>query len=133
MGGESDLTVLLRGMKPELHAEEYGFGQLRPGAGLPAGLVPFALIAEAEGLTVIAPAAALARHAVPHEAGWARISLHVHSSLSAVGLTAGVATALAAHGISANVVAGLRHDHFFVQWPRRDAAIAILARLGDAA
>jgi hypothetical protein len=133
VGGESDLTVLLRGMKPDLHAEQYGFGQLRPGADLPAGLVPFALIAEEEGLTVIAPAAALARHSVPHEAGWARISLRIQSSLSAVGLTARIATGLAEQGISANVVAGLRHDHFFVQWQRRDEAMAILARLGDTA
>jgi hypothetical protein len=50
-----------------------------------------------------------------------------------VGLTARIATGLAEQGISANVVAGLRHDHFFVQWQRRDEAMAILARLGDTA
>lgn len=133
MSGEIDLAVLLRSMEPDLHAEEYGFGQLKPGAAMPAGLEPFAVISEQDGLTVIAPAAALARHAIVHEAGWARISLHVHSSLSAVGLTARVAAALAARGISANVVAGFLHDHFFVQWARRHEAMDILTGLAGQA
>lgn len=133
MGGEHSLAILMRTMAPELHVEEYGFGQLPPGGSLPAGIAAFALIAEAEGLTVIAPIPVLAQAAVPHEAGWARISLHVHSSLSAVGLTARVATALAEHGISANVVAGALHDHFFVQWERRQKAMSLLAELASQA
>jgi hypothetical protein len=58
-----------------------------------------------------------------------RISLTVHSSLAAVGLTAAVATALAREGISANVVAGSYHDYLLVPWDRRDAAMAALAEL----
>ena len=80
----------------------------------------FALIREDEGLTVIRP----------HPDGeWARISLKVHSSLSAVGLTVALSTALAKAGISANVVAALRHDHVFVPWNLRDEAIACLQSL----
>ena len=37
------------------------------------------------------------------------MALAVHSSLAAVGLTAAVATALAARGIACNVVAGYSH------------------------
>ena len=57
---------------------------------------------------------------------WARISLGVHSSLEAVGLTAALSTRLADAGISANVIAALRRDHFFVPWDRRDEALAVL-------
>jgi len=133
MRGETELSALLRTMQPQLFAEELGYGRLPPGQGLPSGLVPFATVAEAEGMTVVAAAAELARHGVDHVPGWARISLTVHSDLAAVGLTAAVATALAAEGISANVVAGCFHDHFLVQWDRRFAAIAVLTRLSASA
>ncbi|MCY1127326.1 ACT domain-containing protein [Frigidibacter sp. RF13] len=126
---ETSLERLLSGMRPVLHAEEYGYGQLAPDTPLPAGLVPFATVAEEEGLTIVAPVADLVRHDIRHEAGWARISLSVHSDLSAVGLTAAFASALAREGISANVVAGLFHDHLFLQWDRRDDAMAALVAL----
>ena len=54
-----------------------------------------------------------------------RITLTVHSSLEAVGLTAAVATCLAQAGISANVVAAYHHDHVFV--PEADAETAVQA------
>ncbi len=132
MHGENDLSELLRTMQPHLAAGQQGYGHLAPGQDLPPGLVAFATVAEAEGLTVVAAAADLARHGIPHVPGWARISLTVHSDLAAVGLTAAVAAALTAGGISANVVAGYFHDHFFVQWDRRYDAMAILARLSAA-
>ena len=53
------------------------------------------------------------------------ITLNVHSSLEAVGLTAAIATRLAQHNISANVVAGFFHDHIFV--PENDAEQALTA------
>ena len=61
------------------------------------------------------------------------ITLTVHSSLEAVGLTAAFSAALTGAGISANVVAGYYHDHIFV--PERDAdrAIETLQALSRAA
>ncbi|WP_238326176.1 ACT domain-containing protein [Marinomonas sp. S3726] len=50
----------------------------------------------------------------------------VHSSLDAVGLTAAVATKLAEHDISANVIAAYYHDHIFVQKEKADAALQAL-------
>jgi len=117
---ECDLTVLLRSMEPELFPEPYGFVVWH-------GVIPFqpfATVAEAEGLTVVAPLAVLGE-AVP----WARISLIVHSDLAAVGLTAAFAAALAREGISCNVIAGFHHDHLFVQWDRRRDAMAALEAL----
>jgi hypothetical protein len=125
MVGISDLAQLLGRMTPGLDPEEYGFGlsqgQVVAGA--------FATVAEEEGLTVVATVAALRAAEVAHQPGWARISLAVHSDLQAVGLTAAIATALTAAGISANVIAGYHHDHVFVQWARRDEAMRILQGL----
>jgi hypothetical protein len=80
----------------------------------------FALIREDEGLTAI--------RAEPH-GEWARISLEVHSSLQAVGLTAALCSALSDADISANIVAALRHDHIFVPWERREEALRCIEAL----
>ncbi len=125
----SDLRVLLAGMAPELHGERYGFVCLDPDQPLPAGLVPFAMVAEAEGLTVVAPEAQLAAVGLAFQGGWARISLTIVSDLAAVGLTAAIAGALAEVAISANVIAGYHHDHFFVQGARAGEAMAVLEAL----
>ena len=98
-----------------LDATEYGFESV---AEAPALGDAFALINEAEGVTLIRPGT-----------GWARITLGVHSSLAAIGLTARVAKALAARGISANIVAGFHHDHILVPWARRAEALAALRAL----
>jgi hypothetical protein len=55
----------------------------------------------------------------------------VHSGLEAVGLTARISTALAAHGISANIVAAFHHDHVFVPWDRREEAMTALRELSE--
>lgn len=60
-------------------------------------------------------------------AAW--ITLKVHSSLEAVGLTAAFSNALAKHQISCNVVAGYYHDHIFVDSAMADTAINILQQL----
>lgn len=120
---ERDLTVLLATMEPVLHAEPCGFA-VREGA---LSFQPFATVAEAEGLTVVAPLAVLGEGEP-----WARISLTVHSDLAAVGLTAAFATALGREGISCNVIAGMHHDHLFVPWDRREDAMAALRSLSHA-
>lgn len=125
---ETDLTTLLRTMQPDLHDEPYGF-VVWPGGALP--FAPFATVAEAEGLSVIATLAALAAAGLEADP-WARISLTVHSDLAAVGLTAAFAAALGRVEISANVIAGVYHDHIFVQWDRRFDALAALRELSRA-
>jgi hypothetical protein len=124
---ERNLARLLAGLEPVLWTEPYGFA-------VACGTVafePFATVAESEGLTVIAPLATLAAAGLASEP-WARISLSVTSDLSAVGLTAAFASALAVEGISCNVIAGMHHDHLFVQWDRREDAMAALLRLSHA-
>jgi hypothetical protein len=114
LDGERDLGRLLEALDPTLHPERYSFA-----ATIDAALQPgqFALLREDEGLTAV--------HVDPSGA-WARISLGVHSDLEAVGLTAELSRRLAEAGISANLLAGLRHDHFFVPWERRHEALEVL-------
>jgi len=117
LSGESDLGRLLAGMAPRLHDRAYAFR-----CGEAAGNA-FALVHEDEGVTVVAE---------EEGGGWARISLTVHSSLAAVGLSAAISSALATAGISANIIAGYHHDHIFVPWDRRIDAMAVLDQLsGD--
>ena len=54
------------------------------------------------------------------------ITLTVHSSLEAVGLTAVVTNKLAEHKISANVVAAYYHDHIFVPCEKAKKAMEVL-------
>ncbi|WP_369142453.1 ACT domain-containing protein [Streptomyces sp. R44] len=129
MNAERDLTRLLAGMRPELDPGRYVFTTVDGPA--PAGVAPVVTVAETEGLTLVvrqeeADAAGLAYDYV---AG--RITLRVHSALDAVGLTAAVATELAAAGMSCNVVAGFHHDHLFVEHDRAGEALAVLSALSE--
>lgn len=54
------------------------------------------------------------------------ITLTIHSSLDAVGLTAAVSTKLAEKDISANVIAAYYHDHIFVQSEKAELAMEAL-------
>ena len=114
MSGETDLERLWQA-RPGLDEGQYAF---ETAAEAPVLGDAFALIREDEGVTVIRPGP-----------GWARITLTVHSSLAAVGLTAAVSQALAAEDIPANIVAAAYHDHLFVPWDRRADALAVLHRL----
>ncbi|WP_367718742.1 ACT domain-containing protein [Nitratireductor sp. GISD-1A_MAKvit] len=55
-----------------------------------------------------------------------RITLNVFSALDGVGLTAGVATALAEKNIPCNVIAAFHHDHVFVPEKLADMALSVL-------
>ena len=117
MEGERDLARLLAGLTPALSQERYAFDKTDR---LELSAHTFALVREDEGVTAIRASSA---------GEWARISLGVHSSLEAVGLTAALSRALADAGITANVVAALHHDHIFVPWERRHDALSVLQAL----
>ncbi len=124
--GETNLTALLRGMSPALHAEPYAFCTVTD--ELAPGLWPVAvgLFREIEGVTVVLPSRAADAAGLAYADAWACITLTVHSSLSAVGFLAAISARLAAAGISLNPVAGFHHDHLFVPWDRRHDALAVL-------
>ncbi len=130
MPGATDLSELLRGMTPVLGAEPYGYAVASDAQEIPLNQV-FAVVREDEGITIVASFQTLLDAGFHSTDKWARITLQIHSSLSAVGLTAAFAAALGNQAISANVIAGFHHDHIFVQWNRRHEALDALLELSN--
>ena len=129
MPGEADLATLLAGLAPVLDPVPYVFATLPVGEAIRSGIVPLATFAEAEGMSIVAVASQWHETGRPASADYARLTMAVHSSLDAVGMTAAIAAALTERGISANVVAAYHHDHIFVPWERGAEALAALRAL----
>lgn len=130
MAGIIDLEELLKSMSPELTEGEYVFCSVDGKYSDYAYLNPLAFFMESEGVTLILSVEAAKRAQLAYEGTFKHITLRVHSSLQAVGLTAAVAAKLASHGISANVVAAYYHDHIFVQTAKAEAALTALNEFG---
>jgi ribosomal protein S18 acetylase RimI-like enzyme len=92
-----------------------------------------AMIEEDEGTTLVLELDEADRAGLSYDFVAARVTLGVDSALDAVGLTAAVASALAASGISCNVVAGYFHDHLYVPFDRAEEALAVLAAVAAVA
>ncbi|MBA1272317.1 ACT domain-containing protein [Stutzerimonas azotifigens] len=131
MTGETRLATLLRTLQPELHPGCYVFCTLDASRSLPAEIQPLASLREREGLSVVLPQGQADQLGLSYEylARW--ITLQVHSSLAAVGLTATFSTALATAGISCNVIAGYHHDHLFVAEHEAQRALDVLLELSE--
>lgn len=126
MSGITDLDVLLRSMSPQLLESEFVFCTVSGNLAEYYQLSPVATFIEAEGLTLVLKKADAQRAGLLFEGSFRQITLMVHSSLAAVGLTAAVSTKLASKGISANVIAAFYHDHVFVQSAKAQAALSAL-------
>jgi uncharacterized protein len=130
MTGIVELDELLKSMSPEIKSGEYVFCAVHGSYSDYAYLNPLAFFAESEGLTLIVSVEAAEKAQLVYESKFKQITLTVHSSLDAVGLTAAVAAKLAFYGISANVVAAYYHDHIFVQTEKADEALLALKEFG---
>ena len=134
MAAVSDLDTLLASMRPVLSDDAFVFVCLPEARyGDEAQLRPVAAMREDEGLTLVLSQARADAAGLSDDATFHRLTLQVHSSLNAVGLTAAVATALAERGISANVVAAYYHDHVFVPSERAREALETLEQLAASA
>ncbi len=131
MTGEDNLHKLLSMMQPKLQAEEYIFYSAPGKYGDHADLSPIASFCEEEGLTLVVPLAAARAGGLAFTSTFKLITLTVHSSLEAVGLTGAVSGRLAQKGISANIFAAFYHDHIFVQTEKAEAALQALQELGN--
>lgn len=129
MAGITELGQLLASLQPELQDGEYVFCTVDGPHSEYVHLDPLATFREAEGLTLVLREAAAREAGLPFEGTFRRITLTVHSSLHAVGLTAAVAGRLTEDGISANVVAAYHHDHVFVPSERAVEAMTVLEAL----
>ena len=129
----SDLPTLLPTLAPMLHDGDWVFCWLPTDAARAHADAALASIREEGGVSLVLPRAHARAHGLPDAPAFRCLTLTVHSSLEAVGLTAAVAQALAARGIAANVIAGARHDHVFVPAARADDALAALRDLAAGA
>ncbi|WP_076419879.1 ACT domain-containing protein [Colwellia sp. UCD-KL20] len=130
MSGEKNLTKLIASMTPVLLSDEYIFGMLeKVDYQQLSVLEPIGTFQEKEGLTVMLTKEKADQHNIGYEGVFKCITLNVHSSLDAVGLTAAVSTKLTQANISANVVAAYYHDHIFVAAKDAENALAALQEL----
>lgn len=129
MSGELNLNTLLANMEPIMDDTEYVFVSFPEGEyGDGSHLNPMAMFMEKEGMTMIISKHAADHNNMAYESTFRCISLQVHSSLEAVGLTAAISKTLAEMDISANVVAAYYHDHVFVPTPNSEAAFTALSQ-----
>jgi hypothetical protein len=126
MSGETQLTVLLRTLAPERQPGEFVYVTLPTPR---VDLDPVLAFREREGWTLVVRRDVAEAAGIDFTFPCAWLTLRVHSSLNAVGLTAAVADALADAGIACNAVAAYHHDHLFVPLERADEAIEILLRM----
>ncbi|QDW22915.1 ACT domain-containing protein [Flavobacterium sp. KBS0721] len=125
MSGEKDLERLLKSMKPEHVSGDYVFCKVEKFENLDLNNVVM-LFKEKEAITLILKKEIADQLQFDYSVVMSWITLTVHSSLEAVGLTAAFSKALSEKNISCNVVAAYYHDHIFVNQKDVNKAMEIL-------
>ncbi|WP_068944655.1 ACT domain-containing protein [Chryseobacterium timonianum] len=128
MEGEVNLNNILKNLNPVLNEGKYVYCTVDHIDDILFSKVLF-LFKETESITVVVKKedAEELNLSFSYVASW--ITLEIHSSLSAVGLTAKFSQALSDAGISCNVVAAYFHDHIFVDEKDTTQAIKVLNAL----
>lgn len=125
MAGLTNLHDILGALRPSVRQGSYVYVTVPT----PPDIEAHARILEDEGVTLVLDQAVADMHRYSYEEVFGWITLQAHTSLSAVGVTAAVATALARVGISCNVLAGFYHDHLLVPKDSVDDAVEVLGGL----
>ena len=122
MTGERNLKELLSTLSPSINFGTYVFATVvDPDQAVLAEAI--ATVREREGVTLVLEKGRADELRMDYNFVSKWITLQVHSSLEAVGLTHAVSGALTESDIPANVVAGHYHDHIFVPVSKVDAAV----------
>ena len=122
MSGESNIIQLIKGMKPILNEGEYVFSTIKNTQQVDRADT-LGEFKEKEGVTIVMEKQRALEYGLTVESVFAWITLEIHSSLDAVGLTAAFSNELAQHQVSCNVIAGYYHDHIFVDTKDSEKAI----------
>ncbi|OXA77672.1 hypothetical protein SAMN05444397_102418 [Flavobacterium aquidurense] len=125
MSGEKDLQILLKSMKPEHNLGDYVFCKVGELGNLNLDEIEM-FFKEKEAITLILKKEMADKLNLEYSVIMSWITLSVHSSLEAVGLTSAFSKALSDKGISCNVVAAFYHDHIFVGKNDTEKAMQIL-------
>lgn len=125
MSGEKDLQVLLKSMKPEHVSGDYVFCKVENVKDINLNEIEM-FFKEKEAITIILKKEIADVLQLEYSTIMSWITLTVHSSLEAVGLTAAFSKALSENQISCNVVAAFYHDHIFVNKRDTQKAMEIL-------
>lgn len=130
MAGKKDLSLLQKELTPILNPGNFVFVTTKDSSIVNNGEA-IGQFKEKEGFTLIIERRKARELGLSYDyiASW--ITLSVHSSLEAVGLTALFSTELAKHEISCNVIAGYYHDHIFVTKKDADRAMTVLSNLAE--
>ncbi|CAA9196473.1 hypothetical protein FLA105534_01136 [Flavobacterium bizetiae] len=122
MSGEKNLEQLLKSMKPEHNGGDYVFCKVATLENINLSEIEM-LFKEKEAITLILKKEIADTLKLEYSVIMSWITLTVHSSLEAIGLTAAFSKALSDKEISCNVVAAYYHDHIFVN--KKDIKMAM--------
>ena len=128
MSGETNINNLLKAISPRRNDGEYVFCTIVESISIDQNEI-IGTFKEKEGLTIILAKEIADKYNLNYSYISSWITLTVHSSLEAVGLTAAFSSALAKEGISCNVVAAYYHDHIFVAQQDAEKAMIVLSKL----
>ncbi len=130
MAGEINLTQLIKGMTPILNKGDFVFTTVKDASKINRSDT-VCEFREEEGVTLVIEKQKADKLKLDYDYIAAWITLEIHSSLEAVGLTALFSSELAKNNISCNVIAAYYHDHIFVAKEDAEKTLQVLTGLSN--